>query len=78
MGVVGLFRSSALGAIPFFISRISAVKSKAPNTNENQELNGYVMDLQKFDALLKAAEKEGSIIVEETVLNGITDKTFEL
>ena len=46
--------------------------------NENQELNGYVMDLQKFDALLKAAEKEGSIIVEETVLNGITDKTFEL
>lgn len=36
------------------------------------------MDLQKFDALLKAAEKDGSIIVEETVLNGITDKTFEL
>lgn len=25
-----------------------------------------------------AAEKDGSIIVEETVLNGITDKTFEL
>ncbi len=46
--------------------------------NENQELNGYVMDLQKFDALLKAAEKDGSIIVEETVLNGITDKIFEL
>ena len=25
-----------------------------------------------------AAEKDGFIIVEETVLNGITDKTFEL
>lgn len=46
--------------------------------NENQELNGYVMTLQKFDALLKAAEKEGSITVEETNLNGITDKSFEL
>lgn len=46
--------------------------------NENQELNGYVMDLQKFDALLRAAEKDGSIIVEETVLDGINDKIFEL
>lgn len=46
--------------------------------NENEELNGYVLDLQKFDALLKAAEQDGSIVVEETVLSGITDKTFKL
>lgn len=46
--------------------------------NENAELNGYVMDLQKFDSLLKIAEKEGSIKVEETSLDGINDKTFEL
>ena len=46
--------------------------------NENAELNGYVIDLQKFDALLKAAEKEGSIKVEETTIDGINDKTFEL
>lgn len=46
--------------------------------NENQELNGYVLDLQKFDALLKDAEKDGSIIVKETVLDGINDKIFEL
>ena len=32
--------------------------------NENNELNGYVMDLQKFDALIKEAVKDGSISSE--------------
>lgn len=44
--------------------------------NENAELNGYVMDLQKFDAMLKAAEKDGSVIVEETVISG--NMSFEI
>lgn len=38
--------------------------------NENAELNGYVMDLQKFDTILKAAEMDGSVTVEETVISG--------
>ena len=46
--------------------------------NENQDLNGYVLDLQKFDSLLKEAESDGSIRVEECELKGIDDKTFEL
>lgn len=46
--------------------------------NENNELNGYVIDLQKFDTLLKKAERNGSIRVEETKLEGIDDKVFEL
>ena len=46
--------------------------------NENQELNGYVIDLQKFDALLRASEKEGSIVIEETVITGIDNKSFVL
>lgn len=46
--------------------------------NENQELSGYVLDLQKFDALLKASERDGTITVEETTLSGIDDKTFEI
>ncbi|MDE6806412.1 MAG: hypothetical protein K2M62_00495 [Muribaculaceae bacterium] len=46
--------------------------------NENSELNGYVMDLQRFDALLKEAEKEGSIQIEETTITGAEDKIFEL
>ncbi len=46
--------------------------------NEDSELNGYVMDLQKFDALLKEAEKDGSIHVEETAITGAEDKIFEL
>lgn len=52
---------------------------KATRTyNENSELNGYVMDLQRFDALLKEAEKEGSIQIEETTITGAEDKIFEL
>lgn len=52
---------------------------KATRTyNEDSELNGYVMDLQQFDALLKEAEKEGSIQIEETYIIGAADKTFEI
>ena len=37
--------------------------------NENYELNGYVIDLQKFDALIKEAVKAGDM----TVLQGLPD-----
>ena len=46
--------------------------------NENNELNGYVIDLQKFDSLIKDAIKDGSISIEETEIKGIDNKTFEL
>lgn len=39
---------------------------------------GYVMDLQKFDALLKTYIRHGEIEIKETKLVGIEDKTFEL
>lgn len=52
---------------------------KATRTyNEDSELNGYVMDLQQFDALLKEAENDGSIKIEETDIIGADDKIFEL
>jgi len=43
---------------------------------ENDELKGYVLTLQKFDRLLKEGEKDGSIIVTENTIE--TDKIFEL
>ena len=46
--------------------------------NENNELNGYVIDLQKFDALIKEAVKDGYISIVETEIKGIDNKTFEL
>ncbi len=52
---------------------------KASRTyNENAELNGYVLELQQFDAILKEAEKDGSIQIEETQIIGAEDKIFEL
>lgn len=52
---------------------------KATRTyNEDSELNGYVMDLQQFDILLKEAEKDGTIQIEETSITGADDKIFEL
>ena len=44
---------------------------------ENEELNGYVMNLQQFDRLLKEAQEEGTITIEENVINGIEGKVFE-
>lgn len=45
---------------------------------ENPELNGYVINLQKLDDILRIAEQKGAIRIEETTIEGIDDKTFEL
>ena len=45
---------------------------------ENPELNGYVINLQKLDDILKIAEQKGTIHIEETTIEGIEDQTFEL
>ena len=46
--------------------------------NESEELSGYVMDLRKFDELLKQAQEEGSIIIEQNVITGIEEQTFQI
>ena len=52
---------------------------KSTKTYEDDpELSGYVINLQKLDELLKSAEKKGSISIEETTIQGIDDKTFEI
>lgn len=45
---------------------------------ENPELNGYVVDLQKFDKLIDNELKNGSISIEETAIKGIENKGFKL
>ena len=45
---------------------------------EDEELSGYVMDLQKFDELLKQAQQSGTITIEKNMIVGIDNKTFEL
>ncbi|MBQ3990202.1 MAG: hypothetical protein II630_05115, partial [Bacteroidales bacterium] len=42
---------------------------------ESEELSGYVMDLQKFDELLKQAQEEGLIYIEQNVITGIEEMT---
>ena len=46
--------------------------------NEDPELNGYVINLQKLDELLKLSEQKGTIRIEETNIEGIDDTNFEL
>lgn len=53
------------------------VKSTA-TYEEDPKLLGYVMDLQKFEALLKKDILDGIITVEEKRLVGIEDKTYEI
>lgn len=45
---------------------------------EDEMLSGYVMDLQRFDELLKQAQRNGSISIEKNMIVGIENKTFEL
>ena len=45
---------------------------------ENPKLLGYVMDLQKFEALLKKDIDEGIVSVEERHLVGVEDKIYEI
>lgn len=45
---------------------------------EDETLSGYVMDLQRFDELLKQAQRNGSITIEKNMIVGIENKTFEL
>lgn len=45
---------------------------------ENPELNGYVMDLQAFDKLLKDSQANGDITIEENKIIGIEDLIFEI
>ncbi len=46
--------------------------------NENDELSGYVISLQKFDEILKNELKKGSITIEHTVIDGMENKYFKL
>lgn len=45
---------------------------------ESVELSGYVMDLQKFDALFAQALKDGVVKIEQNVITGIESASFEL
>lgn len=45
---------------------------------EDETLSGYVMDLQRFDELLKQAQRNGTITIEKNMIVGIENKTFEL
>ena len=45
---------------------------------EDEELSGYVMDLQKFDKLLAQELKSGKIKIEQNVITGIESASFEI
>jgi len=45
---------------------------------ENEDLNGYVISLQKLDALLKADIKNGLVRIEKTEIISVDDKEYDL
>ena len=45
---------------------------------EDNTLNGYVISLQKLDALLKADIKKGLVRIEKTEIIGVDDKEYDL
>ena len=51
---------------------------KTKTYEESEELWGYVMDLQKFDSLIKSEIANGSLTISETDIEGITEKKYEI
>ena len=45
---------------------------------EDANLNGYVISLQKLDEIISAEVKKGNIVIESGMINGIENKTYEL
>ncbi|MCR4878301.1 MAG: hypothetical protein K5901_03200 [Bacteroidales bacterium] len=45
---------------------------------ESDELSGYVMDLQKFDGIIKKGVDEGLFSVKETEKEGINNQMFSI
>ncbi len=45
---------------------------------EDVDLNGYVINLQKLDSLLKADIKTGSVRIEKTKILGVDNKKYDI
>ena len=45
---------------------------------EDDDLNGYVISLQKLDELLRADIKNGTVRIEKTEIIGTDDKEYDL
>jgi len=51
---------------------------KTRTYEQDPELNGYVINLQKLDALLREDIRKGIVIIEATEIHVTDDKTFDL
>jgi hypothetical protein len=51
-------------------------EKKTRTYNEDNNLKGYVVTLQRFEELLKAGVREGTVRITENEIQ--TDKTFDL
>ena len=51
---------------------------KTKTYQEDENLNGYVITLQKLDKLLNAAVKRGDVVIEEADITGIDTMRFEI
>jgi hypothetical protein len=45
---------------------------------QDPKLYGYVLDLQRFERILKENIKKGYVRIQEKVLTGIEDTSFEI
>ena len=46
--------------------------------DEDTNLNGYVISLQKLESLIQVEVKKGNIVIESGMIEGADDKIFEL
>lgn len=51
---------------------------RTPTYEQDPKLFGYVMDLQRFERILKESVEKGYVRIEERELKGVEDLTFEI
>lgn len=51
---------------------------KTKTYQEDEDLNGYVISLQKLDSLLKADIENGIVRIEKTLIIGIDDREYDI
>lgn len=66
------------GALGRFFRPEGKMSDDVQTYEQSTRLNGYVMDLQKFDALLKKEMLRRTITIEGRELTGIEDKVFKI
>lgn len=61
-----------------FVKFVNKFKDTTKTYEEDEDLNSYVISLQKLDGLLKSDIENGTVRIEKTQIIGVDDKEYNI